>query len=40
LIREAEKHWVESLADLVPDLMPVDQVLADLPPLVHRLLGE
>jgi hypothetical protein len=40
LIREAEKHWVETLADLVPDLMPVDRVLADLPPLVHRLLRE
>lgn len=40
LIREAEKHWVEALADLVPDLVPVEQVLADLPPLVDRLLRE
>ncbi len=40
LIREAEKHWVEALADLVPDLPPIEQVLAELPPLVSRLVGE
>jgi predicted nucleotidyltransferase component of viral defense system len=38
LVREARKHWMETLADLVPDLPPVERVLAELPPLVERLL--
>ena len=37
LLREARKHWVEALADLVPDLLPVEQVLTELQPLVDRM---
>ena len=39
LTSEARRRWEESLANLVPDLPPVEQVLAALPPLVERLLG-
>ena len=38
LLHEARKHWVEALADLVPDLPPVEEVLAELPPLIKLLL--
>jgi uncharacterized protein len=38
LRHEARRRWVESLADLVPELPPVERVLDELPPLVERLL--
>ena len=38
LTREARKHWKEALGALVPDVPDVEQVLAELPPLVSRLL--